>query len=234
MAQASANLKKDYFDNVYKNSATEAFSWSTPNYGLRMNSEGTAFTSQPSNAYITSFYDSWLNNLKYLWTGKTVDVAYNDLFKTVQDFYALKLGREWSMMFADGNVHGIRMDGPNQFGGYSITAYEKGGYADRPSIFGEAGGEWAVPDTTNPNNENFLRSVGMDKVLGKVSGGNDKEIISELKQQNRLLIELVAATREGKIISAVFDEREAGNAIGRQLDKGNRGLVKGVRAAVRQ
>jgi hypothetical protein len=53
----------------------------------------------------------------------------------------------------------------------NIPAYAKGGYATTPSIAGEAGPEWVVPAYNNPNNQNFLKSVGMDSgVIGSQIG----------------------------------------------------------------
>ncbi|MCP4161231.1 MAG: phage tail tape measure protein [Deltaproteobacteria bacterium] len=57
----------------------------------------------------------------------------------------------------------------NVFGGL----FAEGGYADTASIFGEAGGEWAIPDanSNNSRNGNFLKSVGYDQVLELIGKG---------------------------------------------------------------
>ncbi len=54
-----------------------------------------------------------------------------------------------------------------------LPKYAYGGWSDQPSVFGEAGPEWAVPAFNNPNNSNFLKSVGMDKVIAAVQNNNN-------------------------------------------------------------
>ncbi len=43
--------------------------------------------------------------------------------------------------------------------------FADGGYADQTSIFAEDGPEWAIPAANNSKNENFLKSVGIDKLI---------------------------------------------------------------------
>ncbi|MCP3685846.1 MAG: hypothetical protein GY861_24620, partial [bacterium] len=66
----------------------------------------------------------------------------------------------------------------------SVFGFAGGGLADNASIFGEDGPEWAIPAYNNSNNENFLKSVGMDKVIEAISkkggGGGEQQIIINL------------------------------------------------------
>lgn len=61
--------------------------------------------------------------------------------------------------------------------------YGEGGYSDRPGIFGEKGGEWAVP-TYEPQRSKFLKNMGADpetlgaaigRYLQSSNGGSDGE-----------------------------------------------------------
>ena len=47
----------------------------------------------------------------------------------------------------------------------NMPQFSHGGLMTGPSIAGEAGHEWAVPAYYNSNNENFIRSVGIDKIV---------------------------------------------------------------------
>lgn len=63
--------------------------------------------------------------------------------------------------------------------------FAKGGYATSPSIAGEAGPEWVVPAYNNPNNENFLRSVGIDSntigvQIGKIVSNTLKSTLGNI------------------------------------------------------
>jgi len=73
------------------------------------------------------------------------------------------LGQAWAQFFQDilgnGDLEELAMFN------VPIPAFAKGGWTDQPSIFGEKGPEWAIPAHNNPNNQNFLQSVGMDKIL---------------------------------------------------------------------
>ena len=55
-----------------------------------------------------------------------------------------------------------------------IPSFATGGLGTIPSIFAEAGPEWAVPAYGSSYNENFLKSVGMDRVIGSMSIDYDK------------------------------------------------------------
>lgn len=41
-----------------------------------------------------------------------------------------------------------------------MQAFARGGYADRASIFGEAGGEWAIPDKNTPRSRQLMDQAG--------------------------------------------------------------------------
>jgi len=59
--------------------------------------------------------------------------------------------------------------------------YAMGGLASSASIFAESGPEWAVPAYTSPYNENFLKSVGIDKVAeGMMTHEDAQQIIGLL------------------------------------------------------
>lgn len=46
---------------------------------------------------------------------------------------------------------------PDKLRGKQLTAYATGGYADSPSLFGEDGGEWAIPQEKTENTRTLLR-----------------------------------------------------------------------------
>ena len=66
-----------------------------------------------------------------------------------------------------------------------VPTFAKGGYATSPSIAGEAGPEWVVPAYNNPNNENFVRSVGIDSntigvQIGKIVSNTLKSTLGNI------------------------------------------------------
>lgn len=83
-------------------------------------------------------------------------------------------------------INEISIDIPDLLGGGTlgfnipqipeIPAYAKGGIADRPSIFGEAGPEIAIPLDSNPRSHSLLdtanRIMGHDSGAGSAQGGD--------------------------------------------------------------
>ncbi len=51
-----------------------------------------------------------------------------------------------------------------------MQAFARGGYADRASIFGEAGGEWAIPDKNTPRSRQLMDQAG--RSIGYEPSGN--------------------------------------------------------------
>lgn len=88
--------------------------------------------------------------------------------------------KKWEGMDVQGAFSGMKYETP------LLNAFAYGGYSTTPAIFAEAGPEWAVPAYNNPNNANFLRSVGADpekigqavarSIMPILSGGSDKTI----------------------------------------------------------
>lgn len=112
-----------------------------------------------------------------------------------------------------------------------VSNYAKGGYSDIPAIFGEAGGEWAVPAYGNPNNENFLKSVGASPeniaqvILSEISTGKGKkrgkeEIRVELSRNSlQLLAQIMKPAKvqpSKQDINVVIDENAITNAWNRK------------------
>jgi len=70
---------------------------------------------------------------------------------------------------------------------YQVKMFSQGGLGiPRPGVvntFAETEDEWAVPSYKSPYHENFIRSVGIDRILGSSIGSDDaKQIISLLKE----------------------------------------------------
>jgi hypothetical protein len=81
--------------------------------------------------------------------------------------------------------------------------YAKGGFANRPSIFAEKGGEWAAP-TYNPEKSDFLESTGVAKKL--------REVLNETNSRNggsgRPIIHTHVYLDRREIALAIADEAE--------------------------
>ena len=97
--------------------------------------------------------------------------------------------------------------------------YGNGGYSDTPAMFGERGGEWAVP-TYQPQNKSFLKAVGADpETLGAAIG------------------KYLQSTGGGSVDSSVIDNRIYidGKEICRVVTKGMKvdsDLIESTRRAV--
>jgi TP901 family phage tail tape measure protein len=118
-----------------------------------------------------------------------------------------------------------------------VKLYAKGGYSDVAAIFGESGGEWAVPAHNNPNNENFLKSVGASPeqiaraILHHVHISNTTQTAAaprvdkcevELSEKSIRSIARVLTSslnikeRDGGDIHVMIDEKTIANAWNRQ------------------
>lgn len=63
--------------------------------------------------------------------------------------------------------------------GKQMTAYATGGYADEPSLFGEDGGEWAIPQEKTENSRILLRRAAAG------SGFSPEEVYPERKRTEK-------------------------------------------------
>lgn len=106
-----------------------------------------------------------------------------------------------------------------------IPAFEYGGLANSPSIFGEKGIEWALPAYGNPRNENFLKSVGMDRVISSMAIDYDRLGMAVAKYMAPALAQLGNSSFEGKI-----DEKVLIKWFQKKLDS-NGDLVRSVQIA---
>lgn len=108
----------------------------------------------------------------------------------------------------------------------SMPEFAMGGLATTKSIFGEAGPEWAVPASGSSYNENFLKSVGMDRVIASTAIDYDKLGQAVAKY----LIPALTASGNRPVSVNITDETLA-RSIQRQLNS-NGDFVRSVRSAV--
>lgn len=57
-----------------------------------------------------------------------------------------------------------------------MQAFARGGYADRASIFGEAGGEWAIPDKNTPRSRQLMDQAGRSIGYEPSGGGGTIQV----------------------------------------------------------
>ena len=171
-----------------------------------------------SNAIIQEAFEPLLSQLATMYPGLSEDRAYNNLFLKLLEFTKGGLGDEWSMTFADGKKHGFRMNGPDTDGNYYFEGFRYGGISTGP----ETGYEVQLHGTE--------AIVSQKNGLPVAINSKDRaEEIAELKKQNQLLREIIAAIHEEKVRPAVMDPRHAATAIGKQLNGGHVELIKAIR-----
>ena len=71
--------------------------------------------------------------------------------------------------------------------GKQLTAYATGGYADEPSLFGEDGGEWAIPQEKTENSRILLRRAAAG------SGFSPEEVYPERKRTEKTAVSFTFA-----------------------------------------
>jgi hypothetical protein len=96
-----------------------------------------------------------------------------------------------------------------------VYGYARGGLSSGPSLFGEAGPEWAVP-TYEPQRSSFLKDVGADpdaigRAVAKYVGGGDGKNIN---------------------VSLFIDGKEVTNTVVRGIKSGDPDLIRNLRKAV--
>lgn len=117
-------------------------------------------------------------NWSQAWTG-VVD-TFGSIFGMLKGLVATPINAVIRLVnMAIESINKVSVDIPDWLGGGTlgfnipnipeIPAYAKGGIADRPSIFGEAGPEIAIPLNNKPRSHSLLDSA--NRIMGRESGG---------------------------------------------------------------
>jgi len=88
-----------------------------------------------------------------------------------------------------------------------MRGYDLGGFNPGvPAIFGENGSEWAIPASSNPRNENFLKSIGIDP--DEIGKSIAKYILQALPQNSNQPVQIAI---DGQVIASIVMDKASKN-----------------------